>query len=209
MWGKIKAFFSNLFKKDKPVITSPVISNPSVPTGPVIIPIPPSFQELPKKGWFREYDEIIKDNLSDKKNLLKYNDDPIFWVAFFKAVAKAESNHNPFSTYWERNLNGGVDPITGMKYLSEGLLQLSYVDAKWHGCDFCIDTDRNKKSDDVTKTIFNPEKNLKCGLIILDKLMRKHNTPYWNKSHYWAVLKPANNRHKVFKKYLERYLKGE
>lgn len=201
MWHRIKRFFINIFhhhtKVDTPPLSKPTQKDPEAPT---------TDGELPKKGWFPEYDEYIREGIKDKGHMLEYSRDPEYWVCFFKAVAKAESNHDPYSTYWEKKLNGGVDPITGMKYLSEGLLQLSYVDAKWHGCNFCIEQDRNKASDDKTKSIFNPKNNLNCGMIILNKLMRRHDTPFWNKGHYWAVLKPRNKRHKVFKKYLNQYL---
>lgn len=203
MWYSIKRFFRNLFTSSEPQPTTPNTVKPIEVTVPVSHPVE---SKIPVKGWFPEYDEIIKKELKGKTHLLDFSRDTDYWICFFKAVAKAESNLDPFNTYWERNLNGGVDPITGMKYLSEGLLQLSYVDAKWHGCPFCIDTDRDKKSDDKTKTIFNPENNLKCGVIILNKLMKKHKTPFWNKGHYWAVLKPSNSRHKVFKMYLNKYL---
>lgn len=98
----------------------------------------------------------------------------------------------------------GWDNATKTFYLSEGLLQLSYSDKNYYGCDFDWEADRYKLSSDHSKSIFNPKKNIKCGVIILDKLLKKRKTPFFNSRHYWAVLKPKNKRHKDFMWYFNK-----
>ena len=95
----------------------------------------------------------------------------------------------------------GWDRVTKTFYLSEGLLQLSYSDKKYYGCDFDWEKDQFKLDDDHEKSIFDPKKNLECGVVILNRLVGKKGTPFFNSGHYWAVLKPSNKRHKDFKWY--------
>ena len=160
------------------------------------------------KGWRKQYEELIRQELATSKYFyLNSFANPDYWIAFFHALAKAESNCDPFSTYWERKLGNpkGYDPVTKMKYLSEGLFQLSYSDAIYYKCNFDIESDREKDSDDKTKTIFKPCNNIKCALVIMNKLMSRHKSPFFNNGHYWAVLKPNNPRHKVFLRYFTQY----
>lgn len=98
----------------------------------------------------------------------------------------------------------GWDRVTKTFYLSEGLLQLSYSDAKYYSCDFDMELDRDLLSNDPRKTIFDPANNLECGVIIMNRLVKKKGQLYFNSGHYWAVLKPNNSRHKVFKNYLNQ-----
>ena len=98
----------------------------------------------------------------------------------------------------------GWDKATKTFYLSEGLLQLSYSDKNYYGCDFDWELDKDKLASDHSKSIFNPKKNIKCGVIILNRLLKKKKTPFFSSGHYWAVLKPRNKRHKDFMWYLEK-----
>jgi len=169
------------------------------------IPKPPKI-----KGWLDSYDDIIINGIENYLgNLKNYREDKHFWCAFFRALAASESGLDPFDTYWEKSLGKpkGYDPVTGTKYLSEGLLQLSYSDHEYYGCDFNWEADKNKHESDTSKTIFDPQKNLECGMIILDKLVAKHGRLLFNSGHYWAVLKPKNKRHKDFLYYWNMYKK--
>jgi len=162
------------------------------------------------KGWLSTYDDIIKNGVNNYMgNLKDYREDENFWCAFFRALAASESGLDPYDTYWEKSLGKprGYDPITKRKYLSEGLLQLSYSDHEYYGCDFAWDVDKDKAEHDPTKTIFDPQKNLECGMMILDKLLRKHGRLVFNRGHYWAVLMPKNKRHKDFLYYWKMYKK--
>lgn len=143
-------------------------------------------------------------NTNRFENLKKYNADKTYWACVVLAIIEAESNFNMVSVYWEKDLgNNGYDKYTGRKYLSEGLMQLSYSDAKYYGCPFNWELDKNKKDQDETKTIFNIANNIECGLTILDKLVNKRGKYIFDYGNYWAVLKPSNKRHNVFIKAFE------
>ena len=156
----------------------------------------------------KQIDLVIFFNLSKCENLLRLNPNMAFWQSVVKAICFAESSFNQYETFWESMLGTpkGYDSKTKMKYMSEGLMQLSYSDAVYHQCEFDIEGDRPKKSDDKTKTIFNIEKNIKCGLKILDKLVGIHGHYIFNSGNYWAVLKPSNKRHSVFVNKFNQYI---
>lgn len=111
------------------------------------------------------------------------------------------SKYGKYKAYIDRK---GWDRVTKTFYLSEGLLQLSYSDKGYYGCDFDFEGDVEKFTTDQTKSIFDPKKNLECGVIILNRLVGKKGTPYYNSGHYWAVLKPSNSRHKDFFYYKDK-----
>jgi hypothetical protein len=158
-----------------------------------------------------EIDSIVNHcfNTYFYPNLEHFDSDTKYWQNVVKAICYAESNFNMISTFWEKDLGkNGYDKVTGMKYLSEGLMQLSYSDAKYYNCDFDLAIDRKKDEYDQTKTIFNPLKNISCGLNILDKMVGKNGGYIFNTNNYWAVLKPNNKRHKVFLEKLREYENG-
>ena len=157
-----------------------------------------------------EVDEIVEFHFfnSDYTHLREFDSRVSYWQAVVKAIIKAESDFNIISTFWEKDLgNNGYDKVTGRKYLSEGLMQLSYSDARYYdACEFDWDLDKNKDENDVTKTIFTPTRNIGCGLAILNSMVRRNGTFIYDKGNYWAVLKPSNKRHKVFQAALQNYL---
>ncbi len=160
-----------------------------------------------QKGWFSEYDKIILQEIQDKEHLLKWNGDKLYWTKFLHALAASESALVPWDTYWEKGINNGIDPHTGDKYLSEGLFQLSYSDHEYYGCDFDRDLDRGKSENDKTKTIFNPEAQLKCALTIMNKLTGRKGTPIFNSGNYWSTLMPRRTQsHKNFNYYYKKYV---
>jgi hypothetical protein len=155
-----------------------------------------------------EIDFIVETNLKNFSHLEWISSSPKYWQAAIKAICYAESSFNPFETYWEKTLGDhGIDPVNGSKYLSEGLMQLSYSDKEHYSCDFDWKADKNKSEYDQTKTIFNIEKNIMCGMKILDELIRKHGNFIFNDGNYWAVLMPRNKRHQIFKDKFNQYLK--
>jgi hypothetical protein len=83
---------------------------------------------------------------------------------------------------------------------SEGLLQLTYVDAKRYGCDFDWKKDKELAVKDPDKTILQPKNNLQCGIRILHaQLIDKGKPLAWRKS-YWSTLQPRNPTFKLFVK---------
>ncbi|GAB4417545.1 MAG: hypothetical protein OHK0056_26550 [Bacteriovoracaceae bacterium] len=98
-----------------------------------------------------------------------------FWLVFIAAMAQQESSMNEKLRYFERSLN---------KY-SEGLLQLSVSDSKYHdGCERITE-----------ETILVGEFNLDCGLHILKKQLDgissrgiAPGTLFPKSYFYWSVL---------------------
>lgn len=158
----------------------------------------------------KQIDEVVKNKLPSCLNLLKFNPSLHYWQSVIKAICKAESNFNVLETYWEKDLgNNGYDKVTGAKYLSEGLMQLSYSDHKYYACEFDWEADKNKPEHSEDKSIFNVRKNIECGMIILNKLVGINRHYIYNVGNYWAVLKPNNKRHEVFLEALDYYLKQD
>lgn len=114
------------------------------------------------------------DNLSS-------SDKRAFWVYFLSAIAKRESNLNPKLTYTE-----SFNDSTKTKVRSRGLLQLSYESSKLYGCGFT-----------TRKEIYVAEKNLRCGIKILDHWItidgaiagKTKNKTWRGAARYWSVLR--------------------
>lgn len=103
-------------------------------------------------------------------------------------IAKYESDFDPLSRNRESTM--GTDPITGSTVHSEGLLQLSYQDVTgWSFCEFDWNADRHLGPRDPRKTIFDPYRNLNCGLRILAEQIDKYHRIVIDHGAYWAVLK--------------------
>lgn len=120
-----------------------------------------------------------------------------FWAFLVSAVTRYECYYNPAVRYVEPNM--GNDPITGQPIASEGLLQLSYQDVLRHPyCnEFDWNLDKNLDVLDPKKTIFDPIKNLRCGIQILNTQIKKHNLIGTDTGGYWAVLIPKNKHTKI------------
>ena len=120
-----------------------------------------------------------------------------FWGQLLAAMSKYESSWNPASYYIESTM--GLDPITGRQVASEGLLQLSYQDEKSYGldCGFDWNLDQQFQNSDTRKTIFNPHFNLRCGIKILARQLKKQRAISTTTGVYWAVLKKNGTYSKV------------
>jgi hypothetical protein len=118
-----------------------------------------------------------------------------FWVFLASAVVKYESGFDPTDRYVETDL--GIDPITGEQVVSEGLMQLSYQDVlNYSYCNqFDWSTDKNLSPTDPNKTIFDPNKNLTCGLRILNQQVSENNLIAVKG--YWSTLDPKNSHSAV------------
>lgn len=108
-----------------------------------------------------------------------------YWQDAIKAICFAETEFNPCEKYFEKT----------MGYYSCGLMQLSVEDNSVY--DF--ETKLNNEN------ILEIETNVKCGMHILDKLVKRNRTIIFNDGNYWAVLQPKNKRHQVFLKKFNEY----
>lgn len=120
-----------------------------------------------------------------------------FWGQLIAGMAKYESAWKPTSRMVETTM--GTDPITGRQVASEGLLQLSYQDEANYrtDCGFDWSIDKNYSDSDARKTIFNPYKNLKCGLFILARQLQNKRAIALTTGVYWAVLRKGGTHTKV------------
>lgn len=184
-------------------------SKPSTPAPTPSLPIP----TVTQSALEHQIDSIVADYLPSLSNLNNYNSNLKYWQSVIKAICKAESSFNIYETYYEAGLadKNGNDPATGMRYLSEGLMQLSYSDAlpNRYACDFNISADKGKKEKDPTKTIFVVKANIECGMKILNFLVGKYGKFIFNSGNYWAVLKPENKRHSVYTTAFDKYMSAE
>lgn len=101
-----------------------------------------------------------------------------FWVYFIQALAVVESSFDRYSQLQENWFHKDGSPV-----ISEGLLQLSYSDrGRGPGCSFS--ESRDAKLALADRSIFEPKKNLQCGISILKNQLAKnglfHNGSYWN-----------------------------
>jgi hypothetical protein len=85
----------------------------------------------------------------------------------------------------------------------EGLLQLTYMDAKRYGCDFNWEQDKRLAEKSPAKTILTPENNLLCGVKILENQMLTQRKPLLSPSSYWVTLRPATQSYLVFAKQMK------
>lgn len=119
-----------------------------------------------------------------------------FWGALISGMTRYESSYKPTTRLIEQGL--GNDAVTGRQVTSEGLLQLSYSDSKYHSfCRMDWSKDRKKKDTDPTKTIFDPYINLECGLKILSKQISRHGKIVIDSGAYWSVIKSGHRNEKV------------
>jgi hypothetical protein len=120
-----------------------------------------------------------------------------FWSLLISAIVKFESNFNPQTRFREPGKK--TDSVTGQPVYSEGLMQLSYQDTKWAPfCQFDWTQDQNLPANDPRKTIFDPYKNLDCGIRILARQIKLTNKiAAESNKNYWAVLIPGGSNSKV------------
>jgi hypothetical protein len=138
-------------------------------------------------------------SLCPKYNSLNRRERIEFWVHFISAVTKYESGYKPNMRYFESTF-GYKDSVTQEPVYSEGLLQLSYQDGKsYKECSpaFSWSQDKLLPRTSLEKTIFDPMRNLYCGISIMNRLITKKKTLFYDTGHYWAVLKPSGKYGKV------------
>lgn len=124
-----------------------------------------------------------------------------FWAYFFQALAGAEAGLNPQAKV--RHIEPKLakqEKVAPNKVLTEGLLQLTYVDEQRYGCPFDEQADRSLASDDPARTILQPKNNLVCGVMILKNQIIDQRKPLLSPTSYWATLRPGTLSYRVFAK---------
>lgn len=128
---------------------------------------------------------LISSKLEDEKEFCAsgIKDRKQFWLMLISSVAKYESDFKPDTAYKEN-----FKDRKGNQIVSRGLLQLSIESANGYGCSF-----KNEKE------IHDPFKNLRCGLMIMNKWVGKDKRiagkvdGHWKGlSRYWAVLRTSS-----------------
>ena len=187
-------------------------TKPAPPT-----PIDAKKAELGGKTWDPAWDKIVEkaipaEMLSTRvphdvrkfcPNFYRMNDTDkrVFWAYFFQALAGAEAGLNPTTRIRHTEPEvAKIDEVTGRPVRSEGLLQLTYEDAKRYNCDFDWKKDRELPSKDPAKTILQPRNNLECGIEILDNQIITQHKGLVSKSSYWSTLQPRTRSYRVFAK---------
>lgn len=125
-----------------------------------------------------------------------------FWVQLVAAMTKYESGWNPVSYFVESSM--GADSVTGQQTASEGLMQLSYSDAKnYHSvvaagvCDFDFTDDQKYSRTDIRRSIMDPKTNLTCGIGILNRQVQRDHLIAEGANAYWAVIKTNRSSNKI------------
>ncbi|MBC7421130.1 MAG: hypothetical protein H7328_10415 [Bdellovibrio sp.] len=120
-----------------------------------------------------------------------------FWGQLFAGMAKYESGWNPLSRYIETTMPN--DSITGLPTASEGLLQLSYQDVPNYNnfCEFDWNKDKLLSIKDPKRTILDPYKNLRCGIKIMARIIKKRGVIATDKGAYWAVIQKNGSHHRI------------
>jgi hypothetical protein len=134
-------------------------------------------------------------------NSMSEGDKRSFWAYFFQALAGAEAGLEPTKDVRHSEPEVAVkDTVTGRPVRSQGLLQLTYMDAERYGCDFDWDQDKQLDEHDPDKTILQPKNNLACGVKILENQLIAQHKPLLAKSSYWSTLRPGWPGYRVFVK---------
>jgi hypothetical protein len=180
-------------------------------------PIAEKKQELGEPGWDPQWDQIVEEALPPEMLssraargvrsfcptfvTMSDGDKRAFWAYTFQALAGAEAGLKPTTDV--RHTEPEVakeDTVTKHLIRSEGLLQLTYMDAKRYGCDFDWNKDKKLPEKDPAKTILLPKNNLLCGVKILENQMMKQQKPLLSSTSYWVTLRPGRPSYRVFAK---------
>src|ERR1700723_3946440 len=159
-------------------------AQPEVKAAPAT-PIAEKKEELGKPSWDPQWDAIIEKSLPPEMlssrmeravklfcprfNRMSEVDRRTYWAYFFQALAGAEAGLEPTTDVRHTEPEVAVvDTVTKRMVRSEGLLQLTYMDADRYGCDFNWEQDKALPEKAPGKTILQPENNLLCGVKIME-----------------------------------------
>ena len=199
---------------------SPVV--PQQPTQPEVMPAPPTpiaekKDELGVESWDPAWDKMIEkalpaEMLSNRVaravkpfcpqfKTMSEVDRRTFWAYVFQALSGAEAGLVPTTDVRHTEPEVAVeDTVTKRMVRSEGLLQLTYMDATRYGCDFDWQKDKELPEKDPQKTILQPQNNLMCGIRIMKTQVVDKQKPLATRSSYWSTLQPGTISYKVFVK---------
>jgi hypothetical protein len=202
-----------------------VAQQPAPPPQPALKPAPATpiaekKQELGQESWDPQWDAIVEQALSPEMlsprvargvrsycprfNSMSEADKRAFWAYTFQALAGAEAGLKPTSDVRHPEPEVAVeDTVTKRTVRQEGLLQLTYMDAKRYGCDFDWQKDKTLAEKDPARTILTPRNNLLCGVKILENQMLSQGKPLLTQSSYWVTLRPLQPSYLVFAKQMK------
>jgi hypothetical protein len=202
-----------------------VAQQPAPPPRPVLKTAPPTpiaeqKQELGQPAWDPQWDVIVEQALSPEMlspgvargvrsycprfNSLSEADKRAFWAYTFQALAAAEAGLKPTADVRHTDPEVAVeDTVAKRTVRQEGLLQLTYMDAKRYGCDFDWEKDKALPEKDPARTILTPRNNLLCGVKILENQMLTQRKPLLTQSSYWVTLRPLQPSYRVFAKQMK------
>lgn len=190
---------------------------------PVVKPTPPTPIEEKKeelgssKTWDPSWDAFIEKSLPadllspqaahavrpycPRFAELSDPDKRAFWAYTFQAIAGAEAGLDATSDVHHTAASvNKVDPETHRLSRQEGLLQLKYEDAQRYNCPFDYAADRSLPEHDPNRTILQPQRNLACGLNIMQNQIITKGRPLVTGTSYWATLHPGTAGYRVFAK---------
>ena len=180
-------------------------------------PIAEKKEELGKPAWDPQWDAIIETALPAEMlstrmeravrpfcprfKQMGETDRRTYWAYFFQALAGAEAGLVPTTNVRHSEPEVAVkDAVTKRLVRSEGLLQLTYMDAERYGCNFDWGKDKELSEKDPGKTILLPKNNLECGIKILQSQLIEKRKPLVSRSSYWSTLQPGTLSYRVFVK---------
>lgn len=183
-------------------------------------PIAEQKQELGEPSWDPQWDVIVEKALSPEMlsaraargvrsfcprfASMSNGEKRAFWAYTFQALAGAEAGLKPTTNVRHTEPEVAVeDTITKRTVRQEGLLQLTYMDAKRYGCDFDWEKDKQLAEKDPAKTILTPRNNLLCGVKIMENQILTQRRPLLSQSSYWVTLRPAQPSYLVFAKQMK------
>lgn len=183
-------------------------------------PIAEKKEEQGEQSWDPQWDVIVEKALSPEMlspraargvrtfcprfAAMTEADKRAFWAYTFQALAGAEAGLKPTSDVRHTEPEVAVkDAVTHRTVRQEGLLQLTYMDAKRYGCDFDWDKDKQLAEKDPAKTILTPRNNLLCGVKIMENQILTLRKPLLTQSSYWVTLRPAQPSYRVFAKQMK------
>jgi hypothetical protein len=180
-------------------------------------PIAEKKEELGEQTWDPQWDRIVEEALSPEMMspriargvrtfcprfaVMSDADKRAFWAYTFQALAGAEAGLKPTTDVRHTEPEVAIeDTVTKRMVRSEGLLQLTYMDATRYGCNFDWKQDKALPEKDPAKTILQPGNNLLCGVKILENQMITQRKPLLSPSSYWVTLRPERPSFRVFAK---------
>jgi hypothetical protein len=183
-------------------------------------PIAEKKEELGQPSWDPQWDVVVERALSPdmlstraarsvksycpRFGAMSEADKRAFWAYTFQALAGAEAGLTPTTDVRHTEPEVAVkDTVTKRMVRSEGLLQLTYMDATRYGCDFNWEQDKVLPEKDPGKTILQPENNLLCGVKIMENQVITQKRPLLTEASYWVTLRPAHPSFQVFAKQMK------